>query len=35
MTRMTGVIYDAGMTRITGMIGMTGVTEMKRIGNLL
>ena len=29
---MTGLIYAAGMTRINRMIGMTGVTEMKRIG---
>ena len=31
---MTGMIYAAGMTRITRMIGMTGVTEMKRIGRI-
>ena len=28
---MTGMIYAAGMTRITRVIGMTGVTQMKRI----
>ena len=31
---MTGMIYAAGMTRITRMIEMTGVTEMKRIGRI-
>ena len=31
---MTGMIYAAGMTRITRTIGMTGVTEMKRIGRI-
>ena len=31
---MTGLIYAAGMTRITRTIGMTGVTEMKRIGRI-
>ena len=31
---MTGMIYAAGMTTITRMIGMTGVTEMKRIGKI-
>ena len=31
---MTGMIYAAGMTRINRMIGMTGVTEMKRIGRI-
>ena len=29
---MTGMIYAAGMTRITRVIGMTGLIEMKRIG---
>ena len=28
------MIYAAGMTRITRMIEMTGVTEMKRIGRI-
>ena len=28
------MVYAAGMTRITRMIGMTGVTEMKRIGRI-
>ena len=31
---MTGMIYAAGMTRITRVIGMTGVIEMKRIGRI-
>ena len=30
---MTGMVYAAGMTTIT-RIGMTGVTEMKRIGKI-
>ena len=29
---MTGMIYAAGMTR---MIGMKGMTEIKRIGRIL
>ena len=32
---MTGMIYAAGMTRITRMIGMKGVTEIKRIGRII
>ena len=28
------MIYAPGMTRITRMIGMTGETEMKRIGRI-
>ena len=32
---MTGMIYVAGMTRIARVTGMTGLTEMKRIGRII